>query len=56
MRKPKASSKQCCEYSKNKYGYVTGCGLRTVYNKYWRFCPYCGKSIVILFNSKEIEK
>lgn len=56
MQKNKPMPKQCCEYFKNKHGYITGCGMRAAYNKHWNYCPYCGKPIAILCNSKEIEK
>lgn len=56
MPKIKPMPKICCEYLKNKHGYISGCGMRAAYNKHWNYCPYCGKPIAILFNSKEIEK
>lgn len=47
--------KLCCEYTKNKHGFISGCGMRAAYNKHWHYCPYCGKPIAILFNAKENE-
>ena len=35
-----------CTYVKHSYGYVSGCGYRAAYNKFWKWCPYCGKTIV----------
>lgn len=34
-----------CEYRKNKFGWVSGCGVRVPWNKTWHFCPICGRSI-----------
>ena len=34
-----------CEYIKNKHGYISGCGVRVAWNKTWRFCPICGRTI-----------
>ena len=45
-----------CEYFKNQNGYVSGCGYVAAYNKYWKFCPYCGNSIIIVnrkYNAKK---
>ena len=47
--------KLCCEYTKNKHGFISGCGMRAAYNKHWRYCPYCGKPIAKLINTKENE-
>lgn len=47
--------KLCCEYTKNKHGFITGCGMRAAFNKHWHYCPYCGKPIARLINTKENE-
>ena len=51
MRKNKihSSTKDTCEITKDVNGYYTGCGMRVAFNKFFRFCPYCGKPIVKLF-------
>ena len=43
-----------CEYFKTKHGYISGCGYIAAYNKFWRYCPYCGKPI-ITFSKKYYE-
>lgn len=48
-KKPSFKPKETCEITKDKNGYYTGCGMRVAFNKYFRFCPYCGKAIVKLF-------
>ena len=42
------ASKPTCAYIKYSYGYVSGCGKRAAYNKYWKWCPYCGKPLINL--------
>ena len=41
-------SRSVCEYFKTKYTYKTGCGFVAPYNKFWRFCPYCRKTIIVI--------
>lgn len=38
-----------CEVTKDKHGYYTSCGMRVAFNKFFRYCPYCGRPIVKLF-------
>ena len=45
-----------CEYTKNRHGIMTSCGMRVPYNKYFRYCPYCGKPIAKLFKSWEVDE
>lgn len=40
-----------CKYWKEKDGYVSGCGCRVAYNKFWHICPICGKAIVVVNQS-----
>jgi predicted RNA-binding Zn-ribbon protein involved in translation (DUF1610 family) len=42
--------KQRCEYIKKKDNWVTGCAFRVKPNKYYTYCPYCGKFIIWLSN------
>lgn len=42
------SNKKHCTYIHNIHGYVSGCGIRAAYNRYWKYCPFCGKAIVII--------
>lgn len=37
-----------CKYLKTKDGYVSGCGYRVAYNKFWHICPICGKAIIVI--------
>ena len=37
--------KKPCEYIQTKDGWISGCGMRVSWNKTWRFCPICGKTI-----------
>lgn len=39
-----------CEYSKQEHGYISGCGKRAAYNRFWKVCPYCGRRIRNLSN------
>lgn len=55
MKKPKTMPKTCCEYTKNKHGFISSCGMRAAFNKHWHYCPYCGKPIARLINTKENE-
>lgn len=43
------SPRLVCEYTKNKNGVYTSCGFRVAYNKFYKYCPYCGRPIVKLF-------
>lgn len=43
-----------CEYLKTSNGYVSGCGIRAAYNKFWNYCPYCGRQLMII-NKKSTE-
>lgn len=49
-------SKMSCEYRKDKFNYVSECGFRMPYNKFWRFCPSCGKLIVVVNDKAHDEK
>ena len=40
-----SSRKLRCLYSRTSHGFLSGCGYRVAYNKYWNFCPHCGKRI-----------
>lgn len=40
-----------CKYWRKKDGYVSGCGCRVTYNKFWHTCPICGKVIVVVNQS-----
>jgi hypothetical protein len=40
-----------CVYLQEQHNYVSGCGFRAAYNKFWRICPYCGRHIVCLNQS-----
>ena len=44
-----------CEYWKSKNGYISGCGFRVAYNKYWHWCPICHQGIAII-NKKTLDK
>lgn len=48
-RKIQCMPKRACEYRKDKYGYYSECGYRAAFNKFWHFCPYCGKPICRFF-------
>ena len=50
----KTKSNVGCEYFKTKHGYTSGCGYVAAYNKFWHYCPYCGKPI-ITFSKKYYE-
>lgn len=43
-----------CLYYKTSYGYESGCGYRAAYNKFWHWCPYCRRPIVVL-NEQALE-
>lgn len=49
------SSKLKCEYIKSSHGgWKTACDFRALgVNKFWRCCPYCGKSIIFLDNIRD---
>lgn len=52
-RKPNNSSQVrtkmlSCEYIRKKHHFVSGCGMVTTYNKFWRYCPFCGKPIITM--------
>lgn len=49
------STKEKCEYRKGSCGrWTTGCKKAALgVNKFWRHCPYCGKSIIFLDNIRE---
>lgn len=40
-----------CKYWRKKDGYVSGCGYRVAYNKFWHTCPICNKTIVVVNQS-----
>lgn len=44
-----------CKYWKTKDGYVSGCGYRVAYSKFWHVCPICGKNIVVV-NQNALEE
>ena len=51
IKEPSTKSSQKlldCKYWKRKDGYVSGCGCRVAYNKFWHICPICGKVIVVV--------
>lgn len=37
-----------CQYYKTKNGYRSGCGFTAAYNRFWKYCPYCGKRIIVI--------
>lgn len=43
--------KRLCEYTKDAHGYYSECGYRAAFNKFWHFCPYCGKPICRFFHN-----
>lgn len=51
VRKRKGTKLHDCKYWKTKDGYVSGCGCRVAYNKFWHVCPICGKNIVVVNQS-----
>lgn len=52
-KRPRA--KLCCEYRRSKFNIESGCGMRASYNRFWNYCPYCGKPIAVLFKSDDLE-
>ena len=57
MVKPKhlRNTKLNCEYFKEKNGYISGCGFRAAWNRFWIVCPYCAKPIHIINRKAEEE-
>lgn len=57
MARPKhlRNTKLNCEYFKEKNGYISGCGFRAAWNRFWIVCPYCAKSIHIINRKAEEE-
>lgn len=47
---PLRASVAHCVYTNGKDGYISGCGFRAAYNKFWKVCPYCTKPIHLLIN------
>ena len=43
-----------CKYWRKKDGYISGCGYRMAYNRFWHVCPICRKSIVVI-NQKALD-
>ena len=41
--------KRMCEYRADKNGVYTECGYRVAFNKFMKYCPYCGKPICRFF-------
>lgn len=43
-----------CIYQRATHNWVTQCGMRAAYNRFWIYCPYCGKRILNLARASEI--
>ena len=45
-----------CEYTQHEYNIAsTSCGESTVLFDLWRFCPWCGKKILVIKDINETQ-